>query len=458
MLAHLPPDEQRQALALAAARLKLQRRVEDERPTGKPWREVARPEQLPPDEWRTWFVRGGRGSGKTRTGAETLRELADFDPGEYGVVAPTGPMCKELDFEGPSGLLAAYGTNVAEVRRGQGRHVLSYNQSSLILRLRNGSVIYGDGADDGAPTIQGKNLRGLWADEVALWKKWKMAWEESIRYAVRLSPARIIATGTPKRGHPLVKLLMADKTVVKTLLRTRDNAANLDPSLLEELYQKYGGTTLGRQELEGEILDDVPGALWRRELIERGRLIQAPDLVRIVVAVDPSATSTESADECGIVVVGKGKDLHGYILEDDSLRDTPHNWARAAVVAYHKHKADSIIAEGNNGGEMVAEVIRAVDPTVPVRIVHATQGKHTRAEPIAALYEQNMVHHVGTFETLEDQQCSWNPDTDKSPDRMDALVWGISELMVSGAPLSGYYRSEIERLRAAREKAKETAA
>jgi predicted phage terminase large subunit-like protein len=458
MLAHLPPDEQRLTLALAAARLKLQRRVEDERPTGKPWREVARPDQIQPADYRTWFVRGGRGSGKTRTGAETLRELIDAQPGDYGVVSPTLGACKEQDIEGPSGLLAAYGTTVAEIRRGESRHVLSYNQTYLILRLRNGSIIYGDGADDGAPTIQGKNLRGLWADEVALWKKWKMAWEESIRYAVRISPAKIIATGTPKRGHPLVKLLMADASVAKTLLRTRDNAANLDPSLLEELYSKYGGTVLGRQELEGEILDDVPGALWTRDLIERGRLIQAPELVRIIVAVDPSATSTESADECGIVVVGKGKDQHGYVLEDDSLRDTPHNWARAAVVAYHKHKADSIIAEGNNGGEMVAEVIRAVDPTVPVRIVHATQGKHTRAEPISTLYAQGVVHHVGAFEALEDQMASWNPDTDKSPDRMDALVWGISELMVSGAPLSGYYRSEIERLRAAREKAKETAA
>jgi phage terminase large subunit-like protein len=400
------------------------------------WRSLARPEQLPPaGDWRTWYVRGGRGSGKTWTGSNTLAEMALTDPGEYGVVAPTGPACQSVCIEGPkSGLLRAFETNVAEIKRGASRFVSSYNITDSIIRLRNGSTIYGDGADDGAPTIQGKNLRGLWADEVGLWRKWQQAWEESIRYAVRLSPARIVATGTPKRGHPLVRSLMADPTVHKTLLKTSDNAANLDPALLAELYAKYGGTTLGRQELEGEILDDVPGALWHRDLIEMTRVPKVPALRRIVVAVDPSATSSESADEAGIVVVGADYQDHGYTLADVSLRGAPHAWAMAAITEYHRWKADLIVAESNNGGEMVSGVIHAIDASVPVKLVQASQGKHTRAEPISAFYEQGRIHHVGTFETLEDQMCSWNPDTDpKSPDRMDALVWGYAEIMRTNA-------------------------
>lgn len=402
------------------------------------WRDKARPEQLPPNDWRTWFVRGGRGSGKTWTGSNILSEMALTTPGEYGVVAPTDNTVRTVCFDGPSGLLHSLGTNVAEVSRGASNYVSAYNQSRTELHLRNGSVIYGDGADDGAPTIQGKNLRGLWADEVGLWRKWQPAWEESIRYAVRLAPARIIATGTPKRGHPLVRSLMADDTVHKTLLRTSDNAANLDPALLAELYSKYGGTTLGRQELEGEMLDDVPGALWHRAMVDIFRVDVTPELRRIVVAIDPSATSTESADEAGIVVVGKGGSMnHGYVLEDISKRTTPHDWASIAIAAYKRHKADRIVAESNQGGEMVTEVIHAIDPSVPVKLVHASQGKHTRAEPIAALYEQGRVHHVGGFELLEDQMCSWNPDTDpKSPDRMDALVWGLTELMLTDNPFA----------------------
>ena len=399
----------------------------------KGWRELARREQLPPEgEWRTWYVRGGRGSGKTWTGSNTLAEIALKTPGDYGVVAPTYSDMRDKCIEGPSGMLMALGTSMVEVRRRASKHVETWNRSLGELRLRNGSVIHGDGADDGAPTIQGYNLRGLWADEVGLWKNWQTAWEESIRYAVRLSPAQIVATGTPKRGHPLVKALMKDDTVHKTLLRTSDNAANLDPKLLAELMSKYAGTTLGRQELEGEILDDVPGALWRRTLIEMLRVQSAPDLLRVVVAIDPSATSTESADECGITVTGTDIFGHAFVIEDLSLRASPSDWARVAISAYHRHKADRIIAETNNGGEMVEAVIRSIDPTVPYRSVTASRGKQTRAEPISALYEQGKVHHVGAFELLEDQMCQWVPG-EKSPDRMDALVWGLTELTMGSA-------------------------
>ena len=423
---YAPARDAYAALALATAAVR-SRPPQAERPS---WRTLARPEQLPPDAWRTWYVRGGRGSGKTWTGGNTLAEMALADAGEYGIVAPTDSAVRDVCIEGPSGIISAFGTNLAEIKRGASRLVTSYNQSSAILRLRNGSVIYADGADDGAPTIQGKNLRGLWADEVGLWRKWQQAWEESIRYAVRLSPARIVATGTPKRGHPLVKALMADPAVSKTLLRTSDNAANLDPALLAELYAKYGGTTLGRQELEGEILEDVPGALWHRNRIELLRVVQAPELVRVVVAIDPSATSTESADEAGIVVAGVDVMGFGYVLDDLSRRTSPHLWATAAIHAYHERKADRIIAEVNNGGEMVEAVIHAISPSVAYKAVSATRDKRTRAEPIATLYEQGRVHHVGPFETLEDQMCSWVPG-EKSPDRMDALVWALTDLMLN---------------------------
>ncbi len=400
------------------------------------WRDKARPEQLPPDDWRTWYVRGGRGSGKTWTGGNTLAEMALETPGDYGVVAPTDAAVRDVCIEGPSGLIHALGTNLAEIKRGASRYVLSYNQTMAQLRLRNGSTIYGDGADDGAPTIQGKNLRALWADEVGLWRKWQQAWEESIRYAVRLSPARIVATGTPKRGHPLVRALMADDSVHKTLLKTSDNAVNLDPALLQELYARYGGTTLGRQELEGEILDDVPGALWRRASIDNLRTLNHPAFVRVVIAIDPSATSTESADECGIVAAGLAADGRGYVLGDYSMRASPNAWATEAIKAYHRWQADRIVAETNNGGEMVGQIISTLDPNISYRAVTASRGKQTRAEPVAALYEQGRVSHVGSFELLEDQMCQWVPG-ESSPDRMDALVWALTELMVSQSPWGG---------------------
>lgn len=427
-------DLAKPAFALATAAVRA-RAVTEVIPAS--WREAARTEQLPPEgEWRTWYVRGGRGSGKTWTGANLLAEWAQGTPGEYGMVAPTFADMRDKCIEGPSGLLRALGTNRVEVERGASRNVQSWNRSQGELRLRNGSTIYGDGADDGAPTIQGFNLRGLWADEVGLWKKWQMAWEESIRFAVRLAPGLIVATGTPKRGHPLVKALMNDTGVAKTLLRTMDNAANLDPTALADLIRLYGGTTLGRQELEGEVLDDVPGALWKRSTIEAGRTLATPAFVRVVVAIDPSATSTESADECGIVCAGIDALGNGYVLDDKSLRASPNKWASDAIALYHRRMADRIVAETNNGGEMVGQIIAGLDPNVSYRAVTASRGKQTRAEPIAALYEQGRVKHVGMFELLEDQMCGWVPG-DKSPDRMDALVWALTDLMVSQSPWGG---------------------
>jgi predicted phage terminase large subunit-like protein len=439
-LAKLQPEDQRKVLALAAASLRMRQSAA---PKPDAWRASARPEQVPPEgEWRTWYLRGGRGGGKTWTGANTLAEWMQLHPGDYGIVAPTYGDARDTCMEGPSGLLAALGTTRSEVDRGASRLVDVWNRSLGEMRMRNGSKVYIDGADDGALRVQGKNFRGLWADEVGLWRAWRRAWDESIKFAVRIGPARIVATGTPKRGHGLVRALMADETVAQSIVRTLDNAANLDPSFLDEVKRRYEGTTLGRQELEGELLEDVPGALWRRELIVYGptplilRHDEAvPDMGRVVVAIDPAVTSGEDSDETGIVVAGLGApDRRGYVMDDGSGRFTPVEWARRAVQLYRDHGADRIVAEANNGGDLVEAVIRQVDPHVPVTLVRASRGKRTRAEPVSALYEQGKVAHVRPFPELEDQMCSYTGEPgEASPDRLDALAWAMTELFSLGA-------------------------
>ena len=263
--------------------------------------------------------------------------------------------------------------------------------------------------------------------------KWETAWNESVAFAVRLDPAKIVATGTPKMGHPLVKALLADERVVKTHMRMVDNLDNLHPAAVEELLAKYEGTRLGRQELEGEFLEDVEGTLWTRELLDRTRRSESPiELLRIVVAVDPSGSSKESAHNAGVVVCALGeRDRHGYVLADSTTHGSPEKWAAAAVGAYHQWEADCIVAETNFGGELVRVALNAVDRSVPVKMVSASLGKQRRAEPVALLYEQDRVHHVRAFPELEDEMTSWTPDSSISPDRMDALVWGITELMLA---------------------------
>jgi phage terminase large subunit-like protein len=399
------------------------------------WRESARVEQIPPEQ--DWYIRGGRGSGKTWTGSHTLAEWVQRYPGRtWAVVAPTYADARDKCIEGVSGLIAALGTTKAEIEAGRSRLVRSWNRSLHDLRLRDGGTVWADGADDGAPTIQGENLAGVWADEVGLWSlnRWEMAWKESLEFALRVDPARFVATGTPKRGHPLVKRLMSDDSVAKTVMKTMDNADNLSPDRLQKLIDAYGGTTIGRQELEGEFFEESAGALWSRDVIQYRKV---PGLSRVVVAIDPAATSGVSADETGIVAAGRDAVGLGYVLDDASLRGTPDEWGRAAVRLYHRLEADMIVAESNNGGEMVQHVIKTVDPSVHVKLVHASRGKVVRAQPVSAKYEQNRIYHAEAFPALEDQMVSWTPiheaSNDKSPDRVDALVWAMTELMIEGS-------------------------
>jgi predicted phage terminase large subunit-like protein len=272
-----------------------------------------------------------------------------------------------------------------------------------------------------------------------------------LMFGLRLGPdPRVVVTTTPK-PIKIIRELIADPTTVITRGSTYDNRANLAPAFLQQIVRKYEGTRLGRQELNAEILDDVPGALWSRALIEETRWPvhrNIPDLVRIVVAIDPAMSSGEDADETGIIVAGKDVDGHGYVLADLSGRYPPTEWAKAAIAAYKEHRADRIVAEVNNGGEMVEATLRVLDPNVSYTAVRASRGKVTRAEPIAALYEQDRIHHLGAFAQLEDQMCGFSSDFDRqtagySPDRVDALVWAFTELLVD--QMEGYGIFELQR-------------
>ena len=407
------------------------------------WRAQARPDQQPPPGWhRTWYLRGGRFGGKTWAGSRNLAELirthptdqADA-PTEWAVVAPTFADARDTCIEGPSGLLRAL--NLPLGYRG-------WNRSMGQLRLPTGQLVHAGGADDGALRVQGKNLAGAWCDEVGLWKRWRLAWDESIAYAVRIDPGLIIATGTPKRHMPardLIRRLIDDPDTPVSVLRSEDNRANVAASAWAALSAN-AGTALGRQELEGELLDDVDGALWTLSTIEHLRVTAAPELVRTVVAIDPAVTADPDSDETGIVVAGQGVDGHLYVLDDRSTRDTPQGWMRRAVDAYDEHAADRLVAEVNNGGDLIEAMLRSqTGARVAYRKVTASRGKRMRAEPIAALYEQGRVHHVGSgLEQLEEQMCTWTPESKGSPDRLDALVWALTDLGLGAAPRKARFR------------------
>lgn len=425
-------------------------RVESESDPGagsEQWRETAHPMQLPPGgEWRTAYYQGGRGSGKTYAGARILAEWIrkDPDPGEWGIVAPTYQDAWSTCIEGPSGFLAALGTTVTEVRDQKSALVEHWHRSFAELKFRTGHLVRVASAQDGGLRIQGKNLKGAWADEVGLWDNWETTWNESLRFAVREGDARIIATGTPKqsrKARKLIRLLLDDPAVPVRRLRTVDNAANLAPRFLAEVVGKASGTRLERQELEGILLDDVEGALWTADLIDAARVKAPPvDLLRVVVAIDPAVSNEEGSDETGIVVVGEGEGGHGFVLEDASMRGTPDECMRRAVAMFRKWQADRVVGEANNGGDYIGQLLAAVDPSVPYRKVIATRGKRVRAEPVSALYEQLRIHHAGYFEALEEQMVSWVPSDPESPDRVDALVWACAELkgLSQGSFLEAY--------------------
>ena len=409
----------------------------------KPWWFIGRPEQQEPEgNWNVWLILSGRGWGKTRTGGEWLAKQVidnpkapDGVPTQWAIIAPTFSDAKNICVEGPSGFIKAL-----EHRGLKRDEDYIYNKSSYKVIFKDGQLVHMFGADS-PDAGRGLNLSGAWLDELAIWQYPYETWTEGLAPALRIGERpRVVVTTTPKP----IKLLRdwvtrTDGSVHVTRGSTFDNRKNLSETALAELKARYEGTRTGRQELYGELLEQAEGALWQRDWIERSRITadKLPPLYRIVIAIDPAVTSGEDSDETGIITAGASSDGQFYILADDTLRSTPNEWGKRAVEAFHKWKADRIVAETNNGGDMVVMVLQQVDRNVPVTKVHATRGKRVRAEPISALYEQFRVHHVGAFPQLEDQMVMWTPDTATSPDRLDALVWALTELKDGSVSLTG---------------------
>ena len=415
----------------------------------RPWRKHARPDQLAPSEgeWKhQWYVRGARRSGKTWTGSNQFADLIlSHGPNEWAIIAPTFGDARDTCVESMrSGLLKALTAMPGSggQLRTKGPYIRDWNRSLGQLYLNNGSVVFCDGANDGALRIQGKGLAGAWLDEVGLFQKWRTAYDESIRYAVSSPPAKLIITGTPKFNMParaLVKRLIEDPNVAKSWLRLNDNRDNLESAVVDELMA-MANTKLGRQETLGELLDTSDGALWNWETLERCHLTAMPSEVRpirVVVAIDPAVSVSDDSDETGIIVACKGSDERGYVLEDLSGRYSPDQWARKAVDAYHRWQADLVIGEVNNGGDMIGHTVKVITADVAYRSTRATRGKVLRAEPIATAYEQGRVFHVGTFDLLEQQMTQCRPGEEQEhDDRLDAMVWALTELGLVGAGMS----------------------
>jgi phage terminase large subunit-like protein len=382
------------------------------------WEFWARDKQrIPQEPFFIWLVTAGRGFGKTRTGAETVRHWIK-DNAYVNLIGATADDARDIMIEGESGILAICPPHERP----------AYVASKRRLEWQNGAISLIFTADE-PERLRGKQHYKIWADEVAAWR-YPESWEQAM-FGLRLgdSPQGVVTT-TPKPTKLFLELLK-DKRNVITTGTTYENRANLAEGFFNYVISKYEGTRLGRQELNAEVLTDMPGALWKRDDIDKNRVTKVPEtLDRVVVAIDPTATS--GGDEAGIIGAGASGNQF-YTLEDASMQGSPQAWATAGVTLYHKLKADVLVAEKNNGGEMVEAVIKQVDPSVNVKLVWASRGKATRAEPIAAICEQGRDHHVGTFAQLEDELCQWTPGDD-SPNRLDAKVWAMTELSQSGPP------------------------
>lgn len=395
----------------------------------------AMPHQLPPEgDWRTWVILGGRGAGKTRAGSEWVRSKVEGArpraPGpcrRIALVGETMDQAREVMVFGESGILASSPPD----RRP------TWVAGRKMLIWPNGATAQLFSAHD-PDSLRGPQFDAIWADEVAKWKKGEDVWD-MLQFGLRLGDCpQACVTTTPRNAKVLTDLL-DQPTTVKTHAPTHANRANLADGFLTEVYRRYAGTRLGRQELDGVLLADAEGALWTTTSLATMQADVVPELTRIVVAVDPPVSGHKASDDCGIIVAGvvmKGppQEWRAYVLEDATVSAaSPNDWAKAAITAMHRHDADRLVAEVNQGGAMVGQLIRSVDPMVPFKAVHASKGKVARAEPIAALYEQGRVRHVRGLSQLEDQMClmTLNGFEGKgSPDRVDALVWALHELMI----------------------------
>jgi phage terminase large subunit-like protein len=381
---------------------------------------LARPNQMMPDgNWDIWLLLAGRGFGKTRTGAEAVREVVERGTASrIGLIAETAADARDVMVDA---ILRIFPKGSAP----------QYQSSKRRITFANGAVAYTYNATE-PDQLRGPQHDFLWHDEIAKWRYARETWDQA-QFGLRLGDhPRQVVTTTP-RPIELIKSIISggEGKVHVTRGRTMDNRSNLAGTFLDRIEQRYAGTRLGRQELEAEILGDLPGALWSLASLDAYRLNTAPDMGRIVIAVDPAVTNTEDSDEHGIIAAGISKDQRGIVLEDASLKGGPSDWARRAISLYRSWQADCIVVEVNQGGDMVSSTLRTVDPHVKIQEVRASRGKHVRAEPIAALYEQGKVAHVGSFAALENQMTQMTSsgyEGDGSPDRLDALVWAMTEL------------------------------
>lgn len=405
------------------------------------WRFYGRPSQFAPTvnprtedgAWKTWLAMAGRGFGKTRLGAEWIREIACGEtpeaPGSATRIALIGETARDVRkvmVEGDSGILAVHPPAFRP----------EWQPSTRTLMWPNGCIAATYNATE-PDELRGPQFDAAWCDELAKWAYATQTWDQ-LQFGLRLGDdPRQLVTTTP-RPIPIVRQILDDPTTVVTRGSTLANKGNLAPSFLTHVTGRYAGTRLGRQELDGELIEDIEGALWSRAMLEAARVREAPPLSRIVIAVDPSGTNGKGGDDIGIIVAGVCEKGRGYVIADHSCNLSPAGWAERVVSAYHSFNADRVVAEVNYGGAMVEAVIRGADPSIPFRAVSASRGKVARAEPIAALYEQGHVSHVGAFPDLEDQMCGLiiggtYEGPGRSPDRADALVWALTDLMTRPA-------------------------
>jgi phage terminase large subunit-like protein len=418
---------------MTAAAVKAELALEEQRSFDTHWLHHGRPEQMAPTgEWRSWVLLGGRGSGKTRAGAEWVHAAASGlvpaigDGGgrremRIALVAETLGDAREVMVDGVSGLTRA---GIPDRPR--------FEVTRRRLVWETGAVAQIFSSED-PESLRGPQFDLAWCDELAKWRHPDETWD-MLQFGLRLGDRPRQTVTTTPRPLPLLKRLLAEPTTVTTRMKTADNARNLAQGFIGAIADRYGGTRLGRQELDGELIEDREDALWPRTLIERARVRGAGPLKRIVVAVDPPARAGAKGSCCGIVVAGMDNEGRAVVVEDASLTGaSPAEWARAVARLFKRFDADRVVAEVNQGGDMVSATLRSVDANLPVSEVRATRGKWLRAEPVAALYEQGRVLHAGAFPMLEDQMADFGPDGlsgGRSPDRLDALVWALTALML----------------------------
>lgn len=405
-----------------------------------PWASIARPEQLPPPgDWFCWYIQAGRGWGKTHAAAEFIWQGSKRAK-RIAIVAPSFGDGRDYCIEGETGLKTLHPE-------------IEFNRSIGELTFPSGAKGKIFSAED-PESLRGPNNYLAWCDEIAKWRYLKQTWD-MLMFTMRKGDPKVVVSTTPK-PYPFLKEIKARPNTVVVYGKTKENMANLAAVYIDQVIKPYEGTEQGRQELDAEDLEDIAGSLFKRAQIEADRVTKAPELTRVVTGLDPSATAT--GDEAGIITAGVGwcdcqgpLALHGFVLSDDSVQAHPTKWAAEAVSSYHKFDADCLVAEVNNGGQMVEVTISTIRNAPPVKMVHASRGKATRAEPVSMLSQQHKIHHVGTFALLEDELCSWVPGNE-SPNRLDAYVWALTELLITGAGMQ-----EIMQHYAAKAKAKKDA-